>query len=106
VGGSPELGRDGDDGRAEGCTGEGVDRLSLTRLVRLVSTSELRRRYWRGRWGRRSTGGGGRRWPVKRRKQWPVMARHASVTEEWGGETARGGAEVGEKSSTATTRSG
>jgi hypothetical protein len=31
--------------------------------VRLESTSELRRRYGWGGWGRRSTRGGGRRWP-------------------------------------------
>jgi hypothetical protein len=45
AGGSRELGHDGDGGRAEGCAGEGVGRLSLARLVRLVSTSELGRRY-------------------------------------------------------------
>jgi hypothetical protein len=45
AGGSPELGCDGDGGRAEGCAGEGVGRLSLARLVRSVSTSELGRRY-------------------------------------------------------------
>jgi hypothetical protein len=38
----------------------GVGRLSLARLVRLASTSELGRRYWRGRRGQGSTGGGGR----------------------------------------------
>jgi hypothetical protein len=43
VGGSPELSRNGDGGRAEGCAGEGVDRLSLARLVRSASTSELGR---------------------------------------------------------------
>jgi hypothetical protein len=74
AGGSPELDCDGDGGQAEGCTGEGVGRRSLARLVRSASTSELGQRYWRGRWGRRSTGGGGRRWPVKRRKRWPVMS--------------------------------
>jgi hypothetical protein len=41
VGGSPELGCDSDGGRAEGCIGEGVDRLSLAQLVRSASTSEL-----------------------------------------------------------------
>jgi hypothetical protein len=64
VRGSLELGCDGDGDRAEGCAGEGVGRLSLTRLVRTVSTSELRGRYWQGQRGRRSTRGGGRRWPV------------------------------------------
>jgi hypothetical protein len=37
-----------------------VGRLSLSRLVRSTSTLELGRRHWRGRRGRRSTGGGGR----------------------------------------------
>jgi hypothetical protein len=63
AGGSPWQVRGGDDDRAEGCTGEGVGRLSLARLVRLESTSELRRRYGWGGWDRRSTRGGGRRWP-------------------------------------------
>jgi hypothetical protein len=63
VGGSPELGHDGDGGRAEGCTGEGVGWLSLARLVRSVSTSELGRCYWRDR-----------RWPVKQRKRQPVTS--------------------------------
>jgi hypothetical protein len=48
LGGSLELGRDSDGGRAEGCTGEGVGRLSLAQLVRSVSTSELGRHYWQG----------------------------------------------------------
>jgi hypothetical protein len=74
AGGSPELDRNDDGGRAEGCAGEGVNRLSLARLVRSVSTSELERCYWWGRWGRRSTRGGSQRWPVKRRKRWPVMS--------------------------------
>jgi hypothetical protein len=74
VGGSLELGHDGDGGWAEGCAGEGVGRLSLARLVRSASTSELGRRYWRSRRGRRSTGGGGRWWPAKRRKRWPVTS--------------------------------
>jgi hypothetical protein len=98
VGGSSELGHDGDGGRSEGCAVEGVDRLSLARLVRSASTSELGRLYWRGQRGRRSTRGGDRWWPTKRRKRWPVTTRHA---EEWCGETVRG-AVVGEKSSTAT----
>jgi hypothetical protein len=38
----------------------GVGRLSLAQLVRSVSTSDLDRRYWRGRWGQRSTGDSGR----------------------------------------------
>jgi hypothetical protein len=38
-----------------------IGRLSLARLARLASTSELGRRNWRGRQGRRSIGGGGRR---------------------------------------------
>jgi hypothetical protein len=42
---------------------------SIDHLAKPHSTSKLGRRYWRGRWGRRSTGGGGRRWPVKRRKR-------------------------------------
>jgi hypothetical protein len=74
LGGSPELGRDNDGDRAEGCTGEGVGRLSLARLVRSVSTSELGRHYWQGWRGRRSTAGGGRWWPVKQRKRWPVTS--------------------------------
>jgi hypothetical protein len=74
VGGSPELGCDGDGGRAEGCAGEGVDRLSLARLVRSASTSKLGRHYWWGQRGQRSNRGGGRWWPVKRRKRWPVMS--------------------------------
>jgi hypothetical protein len=41
AGGSPKLGHDGDGGLAEGCTGEGVSQLSLGRLVRSASTSEL-----------------------------------------------------------------
>jgi hypothetical protein len=40
---------------------KGVGRLSLARLVRSASTSMLGQCYWRGRRGRRSTGGGGRR---------------------------------------------
>jgi hypothetical protein len=43
--GSPELGCNGDGGRAEGCDGEGVGRLLLAWLVRSASTSELGRRY-------------------------------------------------------------
>jgi hypothetical protein len=58
--GSPWRAHGGDGSQAEGCIGEGVGRLSLARLVRSVSTSELRRCYWWGRQGRRSTGGGGR----------------------------------------------
>jgi hypothetical protein len=72
--GSPELSRDSDGGRAEGCTNEGVDRLSLARLVMSVSTSKLGRCYWRGRRGRRSTGGDGRGWLVKWMKWWLVMS--------------------------------
>jgi hypothetical protein len=63
AGGSPWWARGGDGDRAEGCAGEGVGRLSLAWLVRLESTSELRRRYRWGGWGWRSTRGGGRRWP-------------------------------------------
>jgi hypothetical protein len=74
VGGSPVLSCDGDSGRAEGCASEGVGRLSLVRLVRSASTSVLGRHYWRGQRSRRCTGGGGRRWPVKRRKRWPVTS--------------------------------
>jgi hypothetical protein len=74
AGGSTELGCDGDGGRAEGCTGEGVSRLPLARLVRSASTSELERRYWRGRRDQRSTGDGDRWWPVKRRMRWPVTS--------------------------------
>jgi hypothetical protein len=44
----------------EGCAGEGVGRLSLARLVSSTGTSELGQRYWRGRRGWWSTGGGGR----------------------------------------------
>jgi hypothetical protein len=51
VGGSSKLGHDGDGGRSEGCADEGVDRLSLARLVRSASTSELGRRYGRGQRG-------------------------------------------------------
>jgi hypothetical protein len=64
AGGSPWRACGGDGGRAEGCASEGVGRLSLAWSVRSVSTSELGRRYWRGRRDWRSTGGGGRRWPV------------------------------------------
>jgi hypothetical protein len=74
AGGSTELGCDGDGGRAEGCAGEGVGRLPLARLVRSASTSELERRYWRGRRDQRSIRDGGRRWPVKRRMRWPVTS--------------------------------
>jgi hypothetical protein len=60
VGGSPWWDHGGDGDQAEGCAGEGVDRLSLARLE---STTELRLRYGWGGWGRSSTRGGGRRWP-------------------------------------------
>jgi hypothetical protein len=59
VGGSLELGCDGDGGPADGCADEGVDRLSLARLVRSASTSKLRRHYWWGQRGQRSNRGGG-----------------------------------------------
>jgi hypothetical protein len=61
VGGSPWRAHGGDGDRWRGAPVRGVSRLSLARLVRSVSTSELMRRYWRGRRGRRSTGGDGRR---------------------------------------------
>jgi hypothetical protein len=80
VDGDPDLGRrvtgdspwrahGGDGGQWRGAPMRRVGRLSLAWLVRSVSTSELRRRYWWGQRGWRSTGGGGRRWPVKRRKR-------------------------------------
>jgi hypothetical protein len=74
VGGSPWRARGDDGGRAKGCTGEGVGRLLLARLVRLVSTSELGRRYW---WGREDGGapeaavdGGQGRWRWRARAEW------------------------------------
>jgi hypothetical protein len=70
AGRSTELSCDGDGGRADRCIGEGVSRLSLAQLVRSASISELGRPYWRGQRGWRSTGGGGRWWPVKKRKWW------------------------------------
>jgi hypothetical protein len=51
AGGSPLRARSGDGDRAEGCADEGVGWLSMARLVRLESTSELGRRYGWGRWG-------------------------------------------------------
>jgi hypothetical protein len=65
AGGSPWRAHSGDGNLAEGFVGEGVGRLSLAWLVRLESTSELRRCYGWGRWGRRSTRGGGRWWSGK-----------------------------------------
>jgi hypothetical protein len=65
AGASPWRAHGGDGGQVEGGAGEGVSQLLLARLVRSASISELGRRYWRGRLGRRSTRGGGRWWPVK-----------------------------------------
>jgi hypothetical protein len=45
AGGSPWWAHGGDDDRVEGFAGEVVGRLWLAQLVRLESTSELRRRY-------------------------------------------------------------
>jgi hypothetical protein len=50
-------------GRPEGYAGEVVGRRWLSRLVRMESNIELRRRYRWGRWGWRSTRGGSQRWP-------------------------------------------
>jgi hypothetical protein len=50
-------------GRPEGYAGEVVGRRWLSRLVRMENNLELGRRYWWGRWGWRSTRGGGRWWP-------------------------------------------
>jgi hypothetical protein len=63
VGGSPWWACGGDVDRAEGYAGEVVGRRWLARLVRMESNPELGRCYWWGRWGWRSTRGGGRRWP-------------------------------------------
>jgi hypothetical protein len=60
VGGSPWRACGSDVDRAEGYAGEVVGRLWLARLVRMESNPELGRRYWWGRWGWRSTRGGGR----------------------------------------------
>jgi hypothetical protein len=101
VGGSPWRARSGDGGRVEGCTGERVGRLSLARLV---STSELGRRYWRGRWGRRSTRGGGRRWLVKWRKRWSVkLAPGPEVLGASSSGVLRAEGKVGSSSSVRTT---
>jgi hypothetical protein len=61
AGGSAWRAHGGDGGRWRGASVRGVGRLSMAQLVRSASTSELERRYWRGRRGRRSTGGSGRR---------------------------------------------
>jgi hypothetical protein len=91
VGGSPELGRDGDGDQAEGCADEGVGRLSLARLVRSVSTSELGRRYWRGR-----------RWPVKHQRRRSTVAGEAE--EAAAGDELAPGPEVHSASSSGVLR--
>jgi hypothetical protein len=71
VGGSPWQAHGDDGGRAEGCTGEGVGQLLLARLV---STSELGRRYWWGRVDGRApeaaVDGGQGRWRWRARAEW------------------------------------